>query len=284
MYFLEKKALMTSINYKDFICACKNGDLKSIDKFLVSAKTETWIYVDILPWYEKSDENNALFVGLKHASEQGNLEVLKKLIFYGFDLNYRYSIYDYFDHPLIIAAEFGYVDIIDFCIEQNVNINMVSRCQYTAASLAARHGKLDVLLRLLNKGVNFSIKENNRALWYACQSGHVEMLDHLIVHGVDLYHVYHTENLNSLMVAILCQKTQVVQKLLDYCYDVNIRDKNGETALFYACKRGSLEIIQMLLDHNADINIINNQGRTALFYAYEKNNLEIIDLLTRQIH
>lgn len=65
----------------------------------------------------------------------------------------------------------------------------------------------------------------------------------------------------------------LVEKILFYGADPNIKDDSGNTALHYAAKSGYEEDIMILLKNNANINLTNNIGETPLFCSviYRKN-------------
>lgn len=67
--------------------------------------------------------------------------------------------------------------------------------------------------------------------------------------------------------------------------NLNLRDKNGNTAIMRAAQRGDFEILQTWLQHkqkSADFNVINNDGDTALTIAIKNNNFETAIFLLSQ--
>ncbi|MDR2046259.1 MAG: ankyrin repeat domain-containing protein [Rickettsiales bacterium] len=42
---------------------------------------------------------------------------------------------------------------------------------------------------------------------------------------------------------------------------------------------GNVDIAKVLLKHNADVNAKNNEGKTALYYAAKYNHQELVELL-----
>lgn len=57
------------------------------------------------------------------------------------------------------------------------------------------------------------------------------------------------------------------------------RDAQGATPLYYASAKGSRDIVKLLLDAGADASIADNQSRTALHMACQAGNRDIIRLL-----
>lgn len=54
---------------------------------------------------------------------------------------------------------------------------------------------------------------------------------------------------------------------LDSNSDINMRDKDGNTALHFSCKYGRLDILNRCIAASADVNLRNIKGDTALSYA-----------------
>ena len=46
--------------------------------------------------------------------------------------------------------------------------------------------------------------------------------------------------------------------------DINKRDQEGNTALYYACQKGYRDIVALLLDNDADASCINNRSESPL--------------------
>ena len=63
--------------------------------------------------------------------------------------------------------------------------------------------------------------------------------------------------------------------------DVNATDKNGKTALMYACQNGDMDMVKFLVENRQDIDgAVNSMyEETALWYACENGSLEIVRYL-----
>ena len=64
-----------------------------------------------------------------------------------------------------------------------------------------------------------------------------------------------------------------------YMFNVEERDKRGDTLLSVACQVGQVEIVSMLLNKGADANSVNSTGNTPLHYAVAFNFMQIGNLL-----
>ena len=77
------------------------------------------------------------------------------------------------------------------------------------------------------------------------------------------------------------KKADVERLLSQYGYGiyVNEQNSNGVTALIYASQNGHEEVVKLLLANGADVNIQNNNEQTALMYASYYNNENVVKLL-----
>ena len=91
----------------------------------------------------------------------------------------------------------------------------------------------------------------------------IEMLRLLINEGIDV----NVQDKNG-QTALSCFKSiEIADFLLSCGADVNIQDEDGRTALFYCW----LEKLQWFIGAGIDVNIQDNEGRTALMYYVEND-------------
>ena len=65
--------------------------------------------------------------------------------------------------------------------------------------------------------------------------------------------------------------------------DLDRRDAEGNTPLYYACRQGYRDVAALLLERGADPSLANNRGETPLHAAARSGNREIIDRLMAPI-
>ena len=120
--------------------------------------------------------------------------------------------------------------------------------------------KEDVLKYVLTKykDINnrlYSDEYGLTLLTYACKLSNVKLARILLEHGIDVngyQSPYDTYKVYPIMEAIANNNVELVQLLLKYHADVDIKDSDGNTPLDLARKTGSKEIERLLLSLNYD--------------------------------
>ncbi|KAF6779337.1 hypothetical protein AHF37_01002 [Paragonimus kellicotti] len=77
-------------------------------------------------------------------------------------------------------------------------------------------------------------------------------------------------------------KLWAVRRLIAFGANVNVKDRNDETALHFACRQGSTEITGMLIKAGARLNAQNQSGLTPMMEAVSYNQREAVSLLVKQ--
>ena len=72
---------------------------------------------------------------------------------------------------------------------------------------------------------------------------------------------------------------KIIKLLIDSSVDLNIKNKEGDTALILATINNHKEIVKLLIVAGADVNLKNNKGNNALLYASLNKNIDIAKLL-----
>ena len=138
------------------------------------------------------------------------------------------------------------MDLFEYLLKRRARVNTRNRNGETALSLAAFHGKLAFVRRLVEAGADVNLY-SWPPLIYAAFKGHAEVAEYLLGKGAE----------------------------------VNATTTNGSTALLFASRFGHLEVVEVLLKHHADPNLANDRGATAIDWALKTENTDIADLLRR---
>jgi len=135
---------------------------------------------------------------------------------------------------------------------------------------------------ILVSGTNI-IEAKDKDLFQAAGSGDLRMVRFLLEIGTDV-NVKDKDGKTALMFTSdlwggvpVNAYLEVAELLLDKGADVNAEDKDGKTALMVASDRGRLEVLKLLLVKGADVNTKDKDGKTALMVV--SNNPEVAKLL-----
>ncbi|XP_053687555.1 uncharacterized protein LOC128737033 [Sabethes cyaneus] len=153
-----------------------------------------------------------------------------------------------FQNPLHAAATLGAVDLVDYLLENHVNVNAVDEDGISPLDLAIDYGHVEVVETLLKHSAHLGKTELFRA---------IEKTHH-----------------NS---------SKCVQLLLAYGADPDSTNKNGQSALHRAVFLDHLESAAVLLQNGASI-VKDSTGRTPLHLAAKQNAYEITELLVNCKH
>lgn len=87
---------------------------------------------------------------------------------------------------------------------------------------------------------------------------------------------------NALMLAARKGYVEIVRLLLQKKVDPNLRNYDGETALFQAIKYNQDPIVDLFMTYpNINVNLKNYQNQTPLIYVLEQENLEMLKILLK---
>jgi serine/threonine protein kinase len=75
------------------------------------------------------------------------------------------------------------------------------------------------------------------------------------------------------------EKTDIAKSLIERGADINIRNKMGQTPLYYAIRGDNTDIAKSLIEKGADINNRDQMGQTPLYYAINEGNTIIVIIL-----
>jgi ankyrin repeat protein len=112
------------------------------------------------------------------------------------------------------------------------------------------------------------------------KTGNREGAGALIKEGIDV-NVKDKEGSSALLIATEKRDYNMVKLLLEKGADVNARDIDGYTALMYVAYNGNLEIAKLLLEHGADVNARDKDKWTALMIAGIQKKADIVELLRK---
>ncbi|HMK23099.1 MAG TPA: ankyrin repeat domain-containing protein [Terriglobales bacterium] len=247
--------------------AAANGDAKSIDA-LITGKGG-------------ADVNAADRFGntaLHLAAGAGHPQAVKALL----DKNGDFMAKDSHQRtPLMEAARQGNPECIklllnklgEFPTLRGDVLNAQDEEGRTALIDAAARGKKDAVKLLAgSRDIDVNAKDNTgrTALLEAAAKGSPEMLKALLAKGADPNLVEDTKQRSPLMEAAAngpAEAVEILAKTKKPPIDLNLQDKDGQTALLEAVARGDVRAVKALLQAGARKDLTDSDGGTALSIA-----------------
>lgn len=222
---------------------------------------------------ERDRLNNNLLVAINY----GNVEMVKKALYEGADINARNSERD---TALVTAAFRGHTEVVNLLLEQGADIETKVQKGATALTVATLKGYFDIVRLLVEHGADITtrVEDGRDLLMAAAYSGNSDITQFLIEKGADM-DLTDNNGLTALMMASQNGHTHVVKTLLAHNSEVNVQNSEGETALIWTARRGYDEIAQLLVEHGADVNLKTQKGETALMSSVLNGHANIAKLL-----
>jgi len=190
------------------------------------------------------DANGTQGPAVLWAAIAGKLSTLKLLVAAGASLNLKLEGNLANDSILEYAASRNDLDMVNFLIDQKLNVDLSGDKGTTPLMAASEYHATKILERLLEVGANVNAQNVNgdTALMLATAADTSRIL---------LQHHAKTELVNSkgmtvLMSAAAKNELEKVQALVEAGADINASDPRGETALTIAGDQGAADVVQWL--------------------------------------
>ena len=144
---------------------------------------------------------------------------------------------------------------------------------------AAEAGDLPTVAGRLGAGAEVNgIAEGRTALMAAVAGDRASMVEYLLTEGAHL-EVRNGEGNTALFFAPTAS-VNMVERLLGHGAKVDVRNQAGDSPLHLAVDQGNAEMVRALLDHGADRDLRDGQDRTALDRARAAGHDEVVTVLS----
>jgi Ankyrin repeats (3 copies)/Ankyrin repeats (many copies) len=191
--------------------------------------------------------------------------------------------------PLYYAAHCGFANLVEKLIaKQPQDVNTIGGCYRTpaVAALAGRHFKLAQVLYRNKSSVEPRGFAQTTPLHSAAFYGDLEMVQILLEFGVDV-DIKNRDGHTPLDYASASghrNDARVARLLVAHGADPNTRESiHGFTPLHRASKFGRIEIVRLLIEHGANVEVKNDGGSTPLDVASGEQREEIVKLLSEHL-
>ena len=169
--------------------------------------------------------------------------------------------------PLIFSIIFKQDEIAKMLIEKGANLNIKDKSGFTALIYSIIYNRTEVSKILIEKKANVNIKlslnENGvymKNFTPLILNENKEVAQSLINAGANINIKFTAkydgrniklENATPLMWFILNDNIEIAQLLIESGANINTKDKNGNTALYYAKEKNNTKIEQLLISKGA---------------------------------
>lgn len=173
------------------------------------------------------------------------------------------------------------MEVINYLLDQDINVNMVDAHGETALFDCARKGKLEIAKLLISKfaNVNISNRQGELPIHLASFKGDINMIK-LFTESGSYLNKQTMEDKMPVHYAIAGGRFEIIEFLLkESKQSWFMKDTYGNTLLHHASKTSSVQSIELLLNQNLDPNALNDQFETPVFNAVRFGTIDTIRLL-----
>ncbi|CAI7640376.1 unnamed protein product [Penicillium manginii] len=175
---------------------------------------------------------------------------------------------------------------IRFLIRNGADLNWRDDHQQTPLLYSLQRKFLPVVRDLLGySGTEVTARDNKgrNAIWYATAHQDKDLIRAFLDRGVDTF-TADCKGIDPINLAILNQSSVALTMLLDHVRTTpSVANLDGlssrEHPLFIATRKGSKEMVQILISYGANLNIRNRKGRSLLHQAAMKGQSDILQIL-----
>ncbi|KAI8796893.1 ankyrin-3 [Biomphalaria glabrata] len=230
------------------------------------------------------------------ACKAGCLQAVKLLVKEGADVNSQTTSKL---TPLMWASQYP-TGITEFLIDNKANVNFKNNNGETALMFSLRQWNktcFELLIKngaeindaafsltvnmkwykMLDKG-NLVVSKNvlNKTFLSACKENDLKLAEFLLENGAEVNHI---GNNKAIPLALALGNVKLVNLLISYGADVNLKTKSGSCPLIKAVKLDDCQALEILIKEGADLNAVNSKGYTALMVAAQKEKLHVMNIL-----
>ncbi|EAX95117.1 hypothetical protein TVAG_033370 [Trichomonas vaginalis G3] len=259
---LLKACSMNLVNTVEFLLSC-GADAKQTTKdnetaLMIATNKCGEELIDILikNGLDLNDKDNKSNTAFFHAVKHHNKTVIERLIYHGAKIDEEC---ENGMTPIMISV--ASIDLLKYFDEKKCDLNHSSFDGLTAVLYAAEHGFTDALRYLMERGANFFAHDNKgkNVIHYAAGNDNSTAIDYLL--SIEkLKKLLNEGDVDGNTPIYYCEKEQVVRSLLRSGSDMEHRNSNNDTPLFYSVIEGKDLITKYLLKNGAKTQVRNNQG------------------------
>lgn len=185
--------------------------------------------------------------------------------------------------PLHVAASRGQAAVAQLLIDFGADVQgPTDEDEWTPLVFAAYRGHADVAKVLIENGAGVTADDGN-PIHYSGQRKHKEICRLLVEYGaIDALIESDDSDVVDLFRAAYSYDPDSVNEILTRRPElVDVKDKNGRTAIHEACTQGDTKTVRVLLQFGANVTIRDNGGQTPVDRASAHRQTAVIKLLKK---
>ncbi len=221
------------------------------DKIVLSVRIIKEEFLNMAVLFESLESRLERAAKFREYVQEGNIQKVIDIIRSRYDIDYGIGLgLDNGMTPLIYAAGYDNVEIVNAIIEAEADVNARDWNGNTALMRAAMNGYTEIVNALLQAGADVHAKNNSgyTALMLAQRNDDTETI-------IALQNPKYVEKNNSSSTSVKNKWSyKIVRTLLNRRTNINARDDNGNTALIWAASKGDAETVNALLNAGANVN------------------------------
>lgn len=185
--------------------------------------------------------------------------------------------------PLMYACFNSCKPVVDYLVTQSANKKTLNKKKQSAFMIAALQDDTSILeLVHVKEFINNVDSQGNSPLYYAILYGCNKSVRWLLKQNADVNHIEKDSGDSLLMMAVKNSQQDIVKLLLKYKPNLEIINKNGESAMSVAIKLGFYETAMLIQAHKGGKNlhkVLENLSLEKYWPLMEKNNIDLSKFL-----
>jgi ankyrin repeat protein len=201
----------------------------------------------------KTTRTRNSYLDIHEAARKGKDDVLTTLLNSGTDINSRQSEGL---TPLMVAACFSDKrSTLELLLERGADVNLYDHGKRTALMHCINCNRKEETKILIKKGANINAQDKYgmSALMKACYLGNVEIVRFLLKHGAVTKFREKRSGNTAILIALanrcLKKSFEIVRLLADHGADMNAKNKEGTSGLYYSALMGHTAALSFFLQH-----------------------------------
>ncbi|GMF15140.1 unnamed protein product [Phytophthora lilii] len=272
---------------------------------LESASPHRLAFIPGSSYFKILTSNKALWnVALMHACQRGDVFSVQMLLANGADVNYVAHECGS-NTPLHVAVSALHFNVVSYMLQHGAKVKTIgeygrsalhmvgSPCMMpatmsssssdvtktingTSATLSNSDKAVLVIKKLLAHEASIDTVDiyGNTAVMLLAERGYLGGIDAIMEadSNIDLNARNWQRGMSALALAAKSGRTNVVEGLLDYGAQVDVRTLHGETPLHFAAASASQRVCQLLIEKGGDVDARTSEGLTPLMIAVAKDH------------